>query len=91
MKEVLIYLMIINIVGFFIMGFDKSQARKNQRRVPEKRLFMVAALGGAVGSLAGMRVFRHKTKHKTFTIGIPSLLLLNILCTVYYFVIVMGH
>lgn len=83
MDILLIYLAAINLIGYALMGFDKSRARRNKRRVPERRLFMAAAAGGALGSWIGMRVFRHKTKHKPFVIGIPFLLVLN-LAIVYY-------
>jgi uncharacterized membrane protein YsdA (DUF1294 family) len=90
MKELLLYLVAINVVGFFIMGFDKSQARNKRRRVPEKRLFIIAALGGAGGSWSGMRVFRHKTMHKSFKYGMPALLLVNV-AFISYFAIVIGR
>jgi uncharacterized membrane protein YsdA (DUF1294 family) len=73
------YLLAMSIFGFSQMLYDKKQARLSQRRIPEKTLFLVAALGGALGSLIGMQVARHKTKHWSFLIGIPFLLLLNLL------------
>lgn len=75
-----IYLVVINIVGFAFMRYDKTQAGRRRRRVPEKRLFTIAAVGGALGSMLGMRVFHHKTKHRTFVIGMPALLILNAVC-----------
>ena len=69
-----------NIIGFMLMRYDKSLARRNRFRVPEKRSFAIAVLGGAFGSWLGMSVFRHKTRHRVFTIGIPLLLVLNIAC-----------
>ncbi|TNJ65588.1 DUF1294 domain-containing protein [Paenibacillus hemerocallicola] len=80
MAVILLYWLAINIVGFFLFGFDKLKAVRKERRVPEKRLFLIAALGGAAGAWIGMRKFRHKTKHASFTFGIPALLLLNIVC-----------
>lgn len=74
---VIIYLIVINIIGFSQMLYDKKQAIASQRRIPEKRLFLVAALGGALGSLIGMQVARHKTKHWSFLVGIPFLLVVN--------------
>jgi uncharacterized membrane protein YsdA (DUF1294 family) len=68
-----IVLLIINIYGFFLMGFDKSKAKKGQYRISEKTLWMAAICGGAVGSTIGMNVFRHKTKHKAFQLGMPFL------------------
>ncbi|WP_397327123.1 DUF1294 domain-containing protein [Paenibacillus oceani] len=77
---IILYLVIINVVGFFMFGYDKSMAVRKRRRVPEKRLFLVAAIGGAAGALIGMRAFRHKTKHLSFTIGVPALIALNVVC-----------
>jgi uncharacterized membrane protein YsdA (DUF1294 family) len=72
-----IYLGIINIIALCMMGYDKRQAVRGGRRVPEKRLFLAAFIGGAAGILIGMRWFRHKTKHAAFRIGIPLLLAAN--------------
>lgn len=80
MVVILLYWLAINVVGFFLFGLDKLKAVRKERRVPEKRLFLVAALGGAAGAWIGMRSFRHKTKHASFTFGVPALLLLNIVC-----------
>ncbi len=60
------------------MWYDKRQAKRNGWRVPESRLFLTALFGGAIGVFIGMRLFRHKTKHWSFQIGVPLLLLLNI-------------
>lgn len=76
-----IYLLLINVFGFGIMLYDKKMARNNKWRVPEKTLFGIAILGGSVGCLVGMYTARHKTKHKSFTIGIPVILALQTLCT----------
>lgn len=70
---------LINIVGFLIMGFDKYRAKAGGQRIPEKNLFLVALIGGAAGVYLGMQVFRHKTKHKLFVLGIPILLVINII------------
>ena len=75
----LCYLIIANLAGFLLMGIDKRKARKNKWRIPEKTLFVTALLGGSIGSILGMRVFRHKTKHTAFVIGMPCILLLQIL------------
>ena len=80
---VLIYAAIVNVIAFSLMGYDKSQAKKNKRRVPEKRLFLFAAIGGAFGGWLGMRMWRHKTKHVSFMIGFPLLFIVNLVC-VYY-------
>lgn len=78
MKYLLVYLLIINAVGFLLMLVDKYKARKNLWRIPEATLMTVAALGGSVGSLVGMYTVRHKTKHLKFTIGIPVILAVQI-------------
>jgi uncharacterized membrane protein YsdA (DUF1294 family) len=71
------YAIVINLITFFVMAHDKSQARKGGRRVPERTLFILAALGGAIGTLLGMRIWRHKTKHLSFVLGIPLILVLQ--------------
>ena len=74
MKLLSFYLLIINALGFLLMLVDKWKARKNRWRVRESTLLLVAALGGSVGSLLGMYLFRHKTLHLKFTLGIPLIL-----------------
>jgi uncharacterized membrane protein YsdA (DUF1294 family) len=88
----IIYLVVVNLIGFALMGYDKSQSRSRGRgqRVPEKRLFAFAAMGGALGSWIGMRIYRHKTKHMTFVVGLPVLLVFNIVCA-YYFARMVFH
>lgn len=78
MKYILIYLVMINIFAFALMGIDKAKAKKNKRRIPEKTLFLFAIIGGSIGSIAGMQVFRHKTKHMSFVIGMPAILILQL-------------
>lgn len=75
---VLSYVVIANLIGFALMGIDKHRAKIHGWRIPEKVLFLWALLGGALGSTAGMYLFRHKTKHWYFRIGMPTLLLLQI-------------
>ena len=72
-----IYLILINIVAFAGMGSDKKKAIRHKRRTPEKQLFLIAFIGGALGSLLGMTAFRHKTKHASFCVGMPLLLIWN--------------
>ena len=74
MKLLLCYLLIINALSFLLMLVDKWKAKKNHWRVRESTLLIVAALGGSIGSLAGMYLFRHKTQHLKFTLGIPLIL-----------------
>lgn len=78
MKLILIYLLIINAAGFLFMLIDKYKARKKLWRIPEATLMGIALLGGSVGSLIGMYTVRHKTKHPKFTLGIPVILVLQI-------------
>ena len=78
------YLAVMNLVTFLVFGLDKWKAKrkvKNEavRRVPEKTLFLLSALGGSVGALLGMKAFHHKTLHKTFRYGIPAILALQVL------------
>ena len=76
------YLLIINAAAFLLMLMDKRKAIKSKWRIPEATLMWSAALGGSVGALAGMYLFRHKTKHLKFTIGIPVILALQIVLAV---------
>lgn len=78
-----LYLLIINIAAFAAMGIDKSRARNHQWRISEAALFSLALLGGSVGSIAGMRFFHHKTRKPVFRIGMPLILILQILAVVY--------
>ena len=71
----LIYCLIINIIGLIIMGVDKRKAIRNAFRIPEATLFCVALLGGSLGTTLGMRIFRHKTKHWYFVVGMPLILI----------------
>lgn len=75
---ILLYLLIINAVGFLLMLVDKQKARKNLWRIPEATLLTAAALGGSIGALVGMYTVRHKTKHLKFTLGIPLILMAQI-------------
>ena len=69
------YLAAVNVVTFTVYGIDKRKARRGTWRIPEKTLFLLPLLGGSVGALLGMKVFRHKTKHWYFVWGIPIILL----------------
>lgn len=86
MKLVLIYLLIINAAGFLLMRIDKGKARKNRWRIPEATLMTVAALGGSAGALLGMYLFRHKTRHPKFTLGIPLILAVQVVIALWIFV-----
>lgn len=74
---VILYLLLINLFAFALMGIDKEKARRHKWRIPEKTLFLSALLGGSVGAIAGMQFFRHKTKHWYFVIGMPAILVLQ--------------
>ena len=73
-----IYLLLINAVAFGVMLYDKYLAKNNLWRIPEKTLFGLAAFGGSLGCLAGMYTARHKTKHLSFTLGIPAILVAQV-------------
>ena len=73
-----LYLLVINLTAFVLMGADKRRARRGAWRISEKALFLPAVLGGALGGVLGMRAFRHKTKHWYFRLGFPLLLLLQL-------------
>ncbi len=78
-KYIVLYLLVVNLVGFAAMGIDKFKAKNHAWRIPEATLFFIAIIGGSIGSIAGMRVFHHKTKHKSFVFGMPAILFLQIL------------
>ncbi len=77
------YLAAVNVVTFMVYGIDKRKARRGTWRIPEKTLFLLPLLGGSVGALLGMKVFRHKTKHWYFVWGIPAILLTQLALTVW--------
>ncbi len=78
MKYLYLYLILINAAGLLSMLVDKQKARKGAWRIPERTLMTIAALGGSLGSFLGMQLFRHKTKHPKFYIGIPVLLAVQV-------------
>lgn len=79
MEYLFLYLIIINALGFLFMLIDKQKAKKKKWRIPEARLMLTAALGGSIGTLCGMYTFRHKTKHIKFTLGVPAILIGQVL------------
>ena len=80
MEDVLlVYLAVLNLVTFALYGADKRRAKKGQWRIPEKTLFLPAIFGGALGGVAGMRLFHHKTRHWYFRAGFPLLFLFQAL------------
>ncbi|BBI35348.1 DUF1294 domain-containing protein [Cohnella abietis] len=77
---------LINFITFFVFAHDKSQAKRRGRRVPERTLFLLAAVGGSVGAIVAMRVLRHKTKHLTFVIGMPAILVIQVALVSWYLI-----
>lgn len=84
---VLIVLLAVNLISFFLMRYDKQCAKKNRRRVPERTLFLAAALFGGMGGTLGMLVFRHKTKHWYFRVFFPVLSILQAGLIAYLFAV----
>ena len=76
---ILVWFLGINLLSFLLMYADKRRARSKKSRIPEKTLFVTAALGGSIGAMLGMWTFRHKTRHKTFVYGMPAILALQLL------------
>lgn len=72
-----LYLVVINIAAFAMMGIDKKRAKKHKWRIPETRLFASALMGGGLGAVTGMYFFRHKTKHWYFVVGMPLIMIFN--------------
>ena len=77
-----IYFIVINLTGFAMMGIDKRKAVKKLWRIPESTLFVIAIIGGSIGSIIGMSIFHHKTRHWYFVFGMPLILILQILLTI---------
>lgn len=90
MKPLLVYLFLINALGFALMLIDKRKAKKNLWRIPETTLMAIAALGGSFGCLGGMYTVRHKTKHLKFTLGIPVILAIQIVIFVILYIKTVG-
>ena len=82
---ILIYLVIINVVTFFLYGVDKYKAKRAKWRIPEATLLGLAIIGGSVGAWLGMKVWHHKTMHKKFKYGIPAMIIIQLLVISYYF------
>ena len=84
MKTILLaVLLLVNVLAFALYGIDKLKAKKGAWRIPESTLLLVAFLGGSLGALLGMELFRHKTKHAKFRILVPLFLILHIALAVY--------
>ena len=78
LTAICVFLLVMNVLAFALMGIDKLKAKARAWRVPEKTLFLVTALFGGLGGTLGMNVFRHKTKHWYFKCGFPALLVVQI-------------
>ena len=89
-RVIVIYAAAINIAAFAAYGIDKQKAKRNNWRTPERVLIMLAVIGGSIGSLAGMIVFRHKTKKPKFYVGIPVILLIQIILIVLLYIITLS-
>ena len=80
-----VYLIIINILSFVLYGIDKLKAIKKKERISEKTLILIGILGGSIGSIIGMNIFRHKTKKLKFIISLPLILIIHIIVVIYLF------
>lgn len=80
----LVYLIVINIIAFILYGVDKRKAQKGKWRISENTLLLLAVLGGSLGAIVGMKIFRHKTKKKAFSVGLPIILFFQILMIVLF-------
>lgn len=78
----IIYLILMNMIGLFLMGLDKSKAKRHAWRIPERTLFLASLLGGSIGTWAGMYLFRHKTRHWYFVVGMPAILVVQIIAAI---------
>ena len=84
MLQIIIYaLFALNLITFIIYGIDKFKAKKAKWRISEATLLLLAVIGGSIGAWLGLQVWRHKTQHKKFFIGIPMILTLQVIATVY--------
>ena len=84
-KYCLYYLLFINIITFMMYGIDKLKAKKGKWRISEATLLMMAIVGGSIGAWAGMRIWHHKTMHKKFQYGIPTIIIMQIDLVVYLY------
>ena len=81
-------LLTLNLLTFIIYGIDKFKAKKAKWRIPESTLLLLAVIGGSLGAWLGLKVWRHKTQHKKFYIGIPMILTLHFVATIYILTLV---
>lgn len=83
-KNIIIYLISINLITFLAMYIDKKKAEKNKWRIQESTLLILALIGGSIGGICGMYKFRHKTKKARFYIGFPFILIIQIVILIYF-------
>lgn len=83
-RNVIIYLLVINLISFLAMYIDKKKAKRGSWRTKESTLFTLVLLGGGIGGIAGMYLFRHKTKKPGFVIGFPAILIIEIICVIIF-------
>lgn len=83
LKNILIYFLVMNIITFLLMGYDKHEAKVNQWRISEKALFLFCLFGGSIGGICGMYAFRHKTQKWYFKVGFPLILIIQIGVIIY--------
>lgn len=79
---VIIYLIVVNVVTFFVYGIDKWKSKRDKWRIPEAQLLGLAVIGGSIGAWAGMKIWHHKTMHKKFKYGVPAILILQIILAI---------
>lgn len=83
-RNIVIYLLAINLISFLAMYIDKKKAKRGSWRTKESTLFTLVLLGGGIGGIAGMYLFRHKTKKPGFVIGFPAILIIEIICVIIF-------
>ncbi|MBO1514268.1 DUF1294 domain-containing protein [Metabacillus sp. BG109] len=83
-KYIIIYCLLLNVISFILMRVDKIRAKRGEWRIKEATLWWLAIVGGALGGFAGMRVYRHKTKHTSFKIGFPVIAILQLILFIYF-------
>lgn len=83
-RNILIYLLAINLISLLAMYIDKKKAKRGSWRTKESTLFTLVLLGGGIGGIAGMYLFRHKTKKPGFVIGFPAILIIEIICVIIF-------
>lgn len=82
---IICYLLLLNLLAFTLFGIDKQKSKQKKRRIPEFRLLLFAVLGGSPGALTGMYFFHHKTQHQKFSLGIPFILILQVIAVLYLY------